>query len=110
MEPTVPDVGLHEGLQTQSSPLPKPTFKAPGKSLAKKKVASQQTAPAKLMQYLINKQENETTSTSPHPVDGFLAGIAPTFKTLTPYYLNVSKSEIFATVQKYEMQMFMNQH
>lgn len=113
-EPTVPDVGLHEDVQTQPSPSPKPTSEAPRKSSAgksaKKKVEPKQTASAKLMEYLISKQENQTTSTSPHPVDAFLAGIAPTLKTLTPYYLNVAKSEIFATVQKYEMQMLMNQH
>ena len=52
-------------------------------------MAPQQTASAKLMEYFISKQDNQTTSTSPHPVDAFLAGIAPTMKTLTPYYLNV---------------------
>lgn len=112
-EPTVLDGGLHEDLQTQPLPSPKPSFEAKFKSSAgksKKKVAPQQTASAKLMEYLISKQENQTASTSPHPVDAFLAGIAPTLKTLTPYYLNVAKSEIFATVQKYEMQMLINQH
>ncbi|KAK7067324.1 hypothetical protein SK128_006358 [Halocaridina rubra] len=113
-EPAVPDVDLHEDLQTRPSPSPKTTFETPRKSLAvksaKRKVAPQQTASAKLMEYLIGKQENQTTSTSPHPVDAFLAGIAPTLKTLTPYYLNVAKSEIFATVQKYELQMLKNQH
>lgn len=43
-------------------------------------------------------------------VDAFLAGVAPTLKTLSPYYLHVAKSEIFGTVQKYEMKMFMEQH
>ncbi|XP_076029490.1 uncharacterized protein LOC143018188 [Oratosquilla oratoria] len=110
-EPTVSDGGLHEDLQTQPSPSPKPSFEAAVKpstaKSANNKVAPQQTASAKLMEYLISKQENQTT---PHPVDAFLAGIAPTLKTLTPYYLNVAKSEIFATVQKYEMQMLINQH
>lgn len=73
-------------------------------------MAPQQAAYAKSMESLISKQENITPSTSPHPVDALLAGIAPTLKTLTPYYLNVTKSEIFATVQKYELQVFMNQH
>ena len=55
-------------------------------------MAPQQTASAKLMEYLISKQENQTASTSPHHVDAFLAGIAPTMKTLIPYYLNVAES------------------
>ncbi|XP_068207668.1 uncharacterized protein [Palaemon carinicauda] len=103
--------GLHEDLQTQPLPSPKPTFEAKVKSSvgkSKKKVAPQQKASAKLMAHLISKQENHTASTSPHPVDAFLVAIAPTLKTLTPYYLNVAKSEIFATVQKYEMQMLID--
>lgn len=39
-----------------------------------------------------------------HPVDAFLSGIAPTLKTLSPYDLHLAKSEIFAIVQKYELQ------
>lgn len=69
-----------------------------------KKAASQQTASSKLMEYLINKNQNNTKNQnnifSQHPVDAFLAGIAPTLKTLSPYYLNLAKSEIFAIVQK----------
>nr|XP_027225118.1 uncharacterized protein LOC113817296 [Penaeus vannamei] len=106
----VTDVSLHEDFRAQPSPAPKPTPEASGKS-ANKKVAPQQTASAiSLEEYLISKQKKQTLSTSPHPVDAFLAGIAPTLKTLTPYYLNVAKSEIFATVQKYELQMLTNQH
>ena len=92
-EPTVLDGGLHEDLQAQPLPSPKPTCEAKVKSSAgksKKTVAPQQSASAKLMEYLISKHENQTNSTSPHPVDAFLAGIAPTLKTLTPYYLNVA--------------------
>lgn len=112
-EPAVPDIVLHEDFPPQSSTSPKPSFDAPGKSsagrFAKKKVASQQTASAKLIEYLISKQ-NQSNSKSPHPVDAFLASIGPTLKSLSPYYLNVAKSEIFATVQKYEMEMITNQH
>ncbi|EZA52639.1 hypothetical protein X777_08122 [Ooceraea biroi] len=43
----------------------------------------------------------------PHPVDAFLAGVAPSLKTLSPYYLHLAKSEIFAIVQKYEMKKIM---
>lgn len=72
-----------------------------------KKVLPQQTASSKLMEYLINKNQNNT---SEHPVDAFLAGVASTLKTLSPYYSNLAKSEIFAIVQKYEMKMIMEQH
>lgn len=60
------------------------------------------------MEYLINK--NESNNISQHPVDAFLAGIALTLKTLSPYYLSLAKSDIFNTVQKYEMKMLMEQH
>ncbi|XP_062563346.1 uncharacterized protein LOC134226531 [Armigeres subalbatus] len=42
---------------------------------------------------------------SPDPVDAFLAGLAPTMKSLHPYYRNLVKTEIFAVVQKYELKM-----
>lgn len=74
-----------------------------------KKAASQQTASSKLMEYLINKNQNnaknQNNTFSQYPVDAFLAGIASTLKTLSPYYLNLAKSEIFAIVQKYEMKI-----
>lgn len=72
-------------------------------------MTTQQTATAKLMEYLINKNENQTATSTPHPVDAFLAGVAPTLKSLTPYYLNLAKSEIFTCVQKYEMKMLTEQ-
>ncbi|EAT41492.1 AAEL006871-PA [Aedes aegypti] len=46
-----------------------------------------------------------TTAENRDPVDAFLAGIAPTLKSLHPYYQNLARSEIFATVQKYELKM-----
>lgn len=42
-------------------------------------------------------------------VDIFLNAIAPTLKSFTPYYLNLAKSKIFATVQEYELAMIMDQ-
>lgn len=77
--------------------------------LAPKNVVPQQTASSKVMGYLINKNENLATATSQHPVDAFLAGIAPTLKTLSSYYLHLAKSEIFATVQKYELKLLTEQ-
>jgi hypothetical protein len=38
-----------------------------------------------------------------------LAGTAPTLKTLPPYYLNLAKSKVVATVQEYEMAMLMQE-
>lgn len=116
-EPNVSNVG--EDLQSQSplTPTYKNTFESITSRLrtsSKKRRRPQQTASAILMEYLIKKNENQaTTSTSnvsQHPVDAFLAGVAPTLKTLNPYFLNLAKSEIFATVQRYEMKMLMEQH
>lgn len=61
-----------------------------------------------VMKYILNKEASQTT-TSIHPVDAFLSGIAPTLKTLNPYLLNLAKTEIFATVQKYELKMLQYQ-
>jgi hypothetical protein len=44
-----------------------------------------------------------------HPVDAFLFGIAPTLKTLSSYNLHLTKSEIFAVVQKYKLQQIFSQ-
>ncbi|XP_015433726.1 PREDICTED: uncharacterized protein LOC107189657 [Dufourea novaeangliae] len=74
---------------------------------AMKTVIPQQTASSQLMEYLINKNPNKT---SEHPVDAFLTGIATTLKTLSPYNLNLAKSEIFSIVQKYELKMISEQH
>jgi len=50
-----------------------------------------------------------SNTTQSHPVHGFLVGLSPTLKTLTPYYLNLVKSKIFPTVQEYEMIMILNE-
>lgn len=42
------------------------------------------------------------------PVDAFLAGIAPALKKLPPRLWHYPKADIFATVQKYELQMIEN--
>ena len=52
------------------------------------------------MVYFISSRNSQA---SQHPIDAFLTGIAPTLKTLNPYLLNLAKSEIFSTVQKYEI-------
>ncbi|KAL3276423.1 hypothetical protein HHI36_011808 [Cryptolaemus montrouzieri] len=47
------------------------------------------------------------SNTNVDAVDAFLAGLAPTLKSLSPYYLNLAKSKIFMTVQKFEMNMLL---
>lgn len=44
-----------------------------------------------------------------HSVDVFLAGIAPTLKSLSPYNLNIAKTNIFSIVQEAEMIQIMQQ-
>ena len=110
-ETTVSD--LHNDLKCQSLPFPnnKGTFEVPEKSITKsstKRVASQHTNSAEFMKHIVSNNENQVASApTPHPVDAFLAGVAPTLKTLTPFYLHLAKSEIFGVVQKYEMKMLM---
>jgi hypothetical protein len=70
----------------------------------------QETAASTLMKYIINKNVTTPTSLTPKdPVDAFLAGTAPTLETLSPYYLNLAKSKIVATVQEYELAMLMQE-
>lgn len=64
-----------------------------------------------VMDYFTTKNEkNEDSTSKMHPVDIFLAGISSSLKTLDSYNLNLAKSEIFTTVQKYEMKMILAQH
>lgn len=58
------------------------------------------TASSVVMDYLIRQNE--------HPVDMFLASLAPTLKELHPCDLFDAKSEIFAIVQKYESKLLRN--
>lgn len=69
-----------------------------------KDVAS--SASAKLMEYLISNKSSNTKE--PHPVDAFLAGIAPILKSLDTIKQHKARSEIFAVVQKYELEMLLN--
>ncbi|KAF5274914.1 hypothetical protein FQR65_LT16837 [Abscondita terminalis] len=73
----------------------------------KKVNASQQSASSQLMEYLLQRKSEPSNSSvrKVDSVDAFLTGIGSTLKTLSPYYLNLAKSEIFQTVQKYELQM-----
>ncbi|KAJ8723095.1 hypothetical protein PYW08_003007 [Mythimna loreyi] len=58
------------------------------------------TASSEVMDYLIRQNE--------HPVDIFLASLAPTLKELHPCDLFDAKSEMFAIVQKYESKLLRN--
>ena len=61
------------------------------------------------MEYVLQKNQEKAERVE-HPVDAFLNGIAPTLKNLNQYYLNLAKTEIFTTVQKYEMMMMTEQN
>ena len=104
------DDDLNEDVQIQPSSSTKQTSQTTNftnNKTVNKIVAPQQIDSVHLMENLSNDQENQRT---PHPVDAFLAGIAPTLKSLSPYYLNLTKSEIFASVQKHEMEMLLSEH
>ena len=60
-----------------------------------RKLENEPTAASKLMEYIISK--NETVQPQ-HPVDTFLASIASTLKTFSPYHVHLAKAEIFNTV------------
>lgn len=45
----------------------------------------------------------QAASSQSHSVDAFLASIAPTLKSLSPYHLNITKTKIFSIVQEVEM-------
>lgn len=65
---------------------------------------------ATITEYIVQRNE-KTVSPLPlqHPVDAFLSGIAPALKNLPPEEWHYAKGEIFATVQKFELQMLTNQ-
>lgn len=67
------------------------------------------TAAAIVMEYLVKINENKVPLEPQHPVDAFLAGIAPALKKLTPRYWHYAKADIFAAVQNYELKMIMDQ-
>lgn len=58
---------------------------------------SVRTPSSEVIDYLIRQNE--------HPVDIFLASLAPTLKELHPCVLFDAKSEMFAIVQKYESKL-----
>ncbi|KAL1493698.1 hypothetical protein ABEB36_009393 [Hypothenemus hampei] len=55
------------------------------------------------------KRKGDNSESKVHPVDAFLAGIAPTLKTLDVCNLNAAKSKIFVILQEAEMTQYMQQ-
>ncbi|XP_055907687.1 uncharacterized protein LOC129942673 [Eupeodes corollae] len=70
--------------------------------------ATCEVSKAKSMRYIVERVE-EDRFVERHPVDAFLSGIAPTLKSLSPYYLSLAKTQIYSIVQEYEMAMIMEQ-
>ncbi|XP_029662784.1 bromodomain-containing protein DDB_G0270170-like [Formica exsecta] len=68
----------------------------------KSKFKSPETASATLMKYMLERNEKKSQRVI-HPVDAFLAGLAPTLKSLSSYHLNIAKSKFFNIVQEIEM-------
>ncbi|XP_069670044.1 uncharacterized protein [Periplaneta americana] len=90
-------------------------FSTPRRSGTKRKV-QHEPASSLLLKYFLEKHSgqeattsNQVTANLQHPVDAFLFGISPMLKSFSPYYLSLAKSEIFATVHKYEMMMLTEQ-
>ncbi|XP_016660817.1 uncharacterized protein LOC107884027 [Acyrthosiphon pisum] len=80
------------------------------KCTKKRTTKTPESASSTLMKYIIQKRENDIANTTQtHSVDAFLAGLSPTLKSFTPYYLNIVKSKIFSIVQEYEMQMIVDE-
>lgn len=61
------------------------------------------------MEYVLQNNQEKAERVE-HPVDAFINSIAPTLKNLNQYYLNLAKTEIVTTVQKYEMKMMREQN
>lgn len=83
----------------------------PSKRQKRQKTNPPKTAAATVMEYLVKRNEsmNPLSAQSPDPVDAFLNGIAPALKKLPPRYWHYAKAEIFATVQKYEHKMLVDE-
>ncbi|CAH1115162.1 unnamed protein product [Psylliodes chrysocephalus] len=62
------------------------------------------------MEYIVDR--NKIINCPPptqHPVEAFLAGIAPAVKKLSAQEWHFAKAEIFATIQKFEFNMLNKQ-
>ncbi|XP_026823190.1 uncharacterized protein LOC113561146 [Rhopalosiphum maidis] len=83
----------------------------PVKKLTRKRsIFTSYSTSTTLMKYITQRQEkNMSNASQSNPVDDFLAGLSPTLKTFTPYYLNLVKSKIFSVVQEHEMKMILDE-
>lgn len=111
VQPTSP---VHSASSTQATPGKKHHFTRPVNVKRKGLKGSNLENPAhespssQLMAYILGEKEAEktrisTTNPPQHPVDIFLAGLAPTLKFLDPVLLNQAKTTIFSTVQEFEL-------
>uniref|UniRef100_A0A6P7FDU4 Uncharacterized protein LOC114327205 n=1 Tax=Diabrotica virgifera virgifera TaxID=50390 RepID=A0A6P7FDU4_DIAVI len=82
------------------------TVKPPTAHKSKKaKVAKSEPAESPsttLMKYILNKNEQPTTT---NPIDAFLSGISETIKTFPPLYQHMAKTKIFNIVSDIELQL-----
>lgn len=77
----------------------------------KRKAESEESPSSQLMAYILAEKEKERQKLArleTHPVDAFLAGIAPTLKSLNPILLNEAKTHIFSIVQEFELKQLTN--
>ncbi|XP_045471918.1 uncharacterized protein LOC123678761 [Harmonia axyridis] len=99
------DDSLHHSQECEYEPRSKrrpPNDTSPRKL---RKLENEPTTTSKFMEYVL-LPKNETVQ-SHHQVDTFVASIAATLKTFSPYHLHLAKSEIFNIVQKYEYETIM---
>ncbi|XP_046389289.1 uncharacterized protein LOC124158149 [Ischnura elegans] len=69
---------------------------------------AQESPSSQLMAYILAEKEAEKVRVNPtspeqHPIDIFLASLAPVLKSLDPILLNQAKTSIFTTVQEFEL-------
>lgn len=58
------------------------------------------------MKYILERNQTSSQPEPVHSVDAFLAELAP---TLTAYYLNMAKCQIFSSLQNVELQFILSQ-
>lgn len=75
----------------------------------------QESPSSQLMAYILAEKEAEKLANKrprereeQHPVDAFLAGIAPALKSLHPILFNQVKGSIFSIVQEFELKQLTN--
>lgn len=111
VQPTSP---VHSACSTQATSGKKNHFTRPvnvkrkGLKRSNLENPAHESPSSQLMAYILAEKEAEktrinTTNSPQHPVDIFLAALAPTLKSLDPVLLNQAKTTIFSTVQDLEL-------